>query len=494
MVKITVRNRKKISTPTVREGLEKSTMRQRMRAHFKKILTLILAAAFSYMQTAPLVFAQSAEHSNSEPVQSELTLPLAVDIALRTNPLVRATASGREMADAQLDEARAGRYPFLQLSETVTRSNNPVFVFGSLLEQGRFGQENFDLSSLNNPSSLNNFRTALTFRIPVFDQRQTRTRINEAELGRRQADAQDELVRQRVRFEVLRAYYGLLVAQAKKGVSDEAVRMAESDVKRIRDMFETGMVVESDLLALEVQLAEFRQQQIQAEGDLITSRAALNTALGIAIDTPQKIAGGLVEKTFDAVSQEELISLALHHRPEFAQARFNLQSAKERVRGARGQFLPRVDVFGGFGISSNGFANGSSDYTVGASVTFNLFDAGRSARLNQARVAEAMVSAEQEDLANRIRMEAVRAYQQYVSARERVALAARVVDQAKEALRIIRDRYQAGLTTITEVLRAETTFVRARTMLLAARHDHYVGYAGVLLASGRLTDVQPFVS
>ena len=486
MVKIIGRNRKKRSV--------EATMRQSMRARFKIIPALVLAVAFSHLQAAPLVFGQSTGPSDSETVRSELTLPLAVDIALRTNPLVRATAWGREMADAQLNEARAGRYPFLQLSETITRSNNPVFVFGSLLEQGRFGAENFALTSLNDPASLSNFRTALTFRIPVFDQRQTRTRINEAELGRHQADAQNELVRQRVRFEVLLAYYGLLVAQAKREVSDEAVRMAESDLKRIRDMFETGMVVESDLLALEVQLAEFRQQQIQAEGDLVTARAALNIALGIAIDTPQNISGELVEKDFAAVSQEELISLALRHRPEFAQARFNLQSAKERVRGARGESLPRVDIFGGFGISSNGFANGSSDYTVGASLTFNLFDAGRSARLRQARAAEAMVSAEQEDLANRIRMEAVRAYQQYISARERVAVAARVVDQAKEALRIVRDRYQAGLTTITEVLRAETTFVRARTMLLAARHDHYIGYAGVLLASGRLTDVQPFVS
>src|SRR5687768_1086886 len=60
--------------------------------------------------------------------QTDLTLPIAVEIALRTNPMVRATSSGRLIADAQLSEARAGMYPQLQVSETVTRSNNPVFV------------------------------------------------------------------------------------------------------------------------------------------------------------------------------------------------------------------------------------------------------------------------------------------------------------------------------------------------------------------------------
>ncbi|MBI1763445.1 MAG: TolC family protein, partial [Acidobacteria bacterium] len=57
----------------------------------------------------------------------------------------------------------------------------------------------------------------------------------------------------------------------------------------------------------------------------------------------------------------------------------------------------------------------------------------------------------------------------------------------------VQDRYNEGLTTITDVLRAETALVRAQTNVLATRYETYVGYASVLLASGRLTDVQAFV-
>ena len=91
-------------------------------------------------------------------------------------------------------------------------------------------------------------------------------------------------------------------------------------------------------------------------------------------------------------------------------------------------------------------------------------------------------------------MEVIQAYQQYVTARERLKVAAQTVAQAEEALRIVQDRYREGLTTITEVLRSETTFVRTRLNLLAAQYDYYVGYARVLAASGGLIDVQPFVS
>jgi outer membrane protein TolC len=423
-----------------------------------------------------------------------LTLPLAVEIALRTNPLARATNIGREIADAQLAEARAGRWPSLQVSENFTRSNNPVFVFGSLLEQSRFTAQNFDLRSLNNPDSLSNFRTALTFKLPVFDQRQAATRIAQAQIGQRQADAQTIQAQQQLRFETLRAFYGVLLAQARKEVADEAVKLAEADVKRSRDRYETGLSVISDLLASEVQLADFKQQQIVADGDIITAVAALNTALGLPVNTPQKVSGALLEKTFDLASQDELMRLALEHRPDYARAGLALRERQEQTRGARGELLPRVDLFTSLGLSSRNLTSGSSDYLVGASVTFNLFDAGRNARISQARAAQSLAATEQERLASQIRFEVVRAHQQFISARERLAVASRIISHATEALRIVQDRYHEGLTTITEVLRAETALVQARLNALAARYDHYIGYANVLLSSGQLNDVQPFVA
>ena len=460
-----------------------------------RIRTTILFLACACLQPLPTIaHAQALPLARPGDPAAALTLPLAIDIALRTNPLIRATTAGQELASAQAGEARAGRYPSIQLGETFARGNNPVFVFGSLLEQGRFGPQNFDVNALNNPDSLNNFRTSMTFRVPIFDQRQTTTRINQAELGRQQAETQTEIIRQQIRFEVLKTYYGILVARAKKEASDEAASLAQADVKRSRDMFDTGLVVQSDLLAAEVQLAEFHQQQIQSEVEITIAQAALNTAMGLAVDTLQEVSGKLVEKTFEGVSQQEAISLAMEHRPEVARARLNAQAAGEGVRGARGEFLPRVELFGGFGSSHRNLTGASSDYTVGASATFNIFDAGRKSRLAAARAAEDIAAANQEHLANQIHFEVVRAYQQYASARERVKVASRVVGQAREALRIAQDRYQEGLTTITEVLRAETTFVRARMTLLSARYDHYVGYAGLLHSTGMLTDVQSFAS
>ncbi|HEV2722386.1 MAG TPA: TolC family protein, partial [Thermoanaerobaculia bacterium] len=66
------------------------------------------------------------------------------------------------------------------------------------------------------------------------------------------------------------------------------------------------------------------------------------------------------------------------------------------------------------------------------------------------------------------------------------------VEQADAAARIVRDRYEHGLTTITEQLRAENALVRARLGLLAARYDYVVGYAELLRATGDLNDITAF--
>jgi outer membrane protein TolC len=461
-----------------------------MRSHWpiRKILLFVLPAYF--FQTFGIPF--SAPPSTAEEPDL-LTLSSAVDKALVNNPLIRTTLSGREIADAQFREVRAGWFPLLQFNETFTRGNNPVFVFGSLLEQARFGPENFQIPSLNNPDPLNNFRTSIILRQTLFDRLHTFTLVNQARLGQQQAELQKITIEQQVRFEVIRSFYGVLIALSKKDVAEEAVKMAESDVKRARDRFRNGLTVQSDLLASEVQLAEFRQQLIDSEGDVVIAFASLNAVLGLPVDTVQKVAGELIDKSFQVARKEELLRSALLHRPDYIRAGYHVQAMKEAVRGAKREYLPRLEFMAAYGGSGKDLSSGSSDYTVSANLTLNLFDPARSARVSKARAAESLATAEQEHLANQIRLEVIRAYQHYVSARERLDVAGRAIDQASETHRIIRNRYREGLTTITEVLRAETALVRARLNLLAARYDHYVSYANVLLSSGRLTDIQPFL-
>lgn len=448
------------------------------------ILWLIVLASYqSALAQSPI------SSSNAE----NLTLPMAVEIALQSNPLTRVTAAGQDIAAAQMLQARAMRMPLIQLNQTLINSNSPVFVFGTLLEQGHFKMENFALKSLNSPSPLTNFRSSITFRMPLFDQNQANTRIAQAKLVGEQASSQSNWVKQQLRFEVLQAYYGVLVAAAKKSVSDEAVNMAQADVKRLQALYDNGLIVVSDLLAMKVQLSEFQQQQIQAQGDLVTAYAALNTVMGASISIPYNIAGQLSEHDFPVQSQEELTQLAILNRPDYQQSLMSVKISEQDVRNADGQYRPRVDVFANLGNSGNYLFNGSPDYTVGVSVTFNLFDAGRQAKVKQFQSARIYADAERQHKEDQMRLEVVRAYQNYLAAKERLKLANAIIKQATEARRIVQDRHDVGLTTITEVLRAQTTLVRSQMNALNIRYEHYLSYAQTLLVSGQLDNITPFI-
>lgn len=454
-------------------------------ASWRSGFLLVVASLASLAGMAGMVRGQRAEG---------LTLPLAVEVALRSHPLVRGAEAGQDLAQGEVAEARGGRWPSIQLSETVVNGNNPVFVFGSLLEQARFREGNLYLPRLNNPPGLTNFRFGVTVRTPLFDQFQTRTRVRQAGLRREQADHKADRIEQQIRFEVVRSYYGLILARVKEEVAGEAVRLAEADVRVSRDRVEAGTAVVSDLLAAEVQLAEMRQEQVQAAGDLVTAGASLNTALGVAIETPQEVSGQLVGKQFEAAAVKDLIGDALRYRPDLRQAGLAVESGDAGVEAVRGEYLPRIDIFANVGVSRNSWISGSGDYAVGASITFNLLDAGRMGRIEQARAVRGIVAAEHEQLLNQVRFEVVQARQQLIVARERTGVAEQMVVRAAEVVRIVQDRYREGLTTITEVLRAQSALARARTTVLSARYEYYIGYAQVLLVTGRLTDVQPFVS
>ncbi len=442
-------------------------------------LAVALAIARASGQTAP-------------PPGPELTLREAVEQALRSNPMVGAAEKGIEAAGARLDQAKARRLPSLDFGETFTHGNNPVFAFGSLLEQGRFAESNFALDSLNNPGSLSNFRSALNLRIPVLNRLQTETGIEQARLGTEIADRSAAWVAQNIRYQALEAFFAVALAQARVEASRRAVESAEADANRIRDLVDQGLRVGSDLLAAEVQSAEFRQALIQAQGAEASARAALNTVLGRDVETTFQISGEIPEGPFELATQSQWVERALQHRPDLDQSRANVEIARQKVRSNRGQYLPDLNLFAQFGHSGQELGGGSADFSVGARLSFNILDFGRSPRIREA-MAEWEGSREGMRLrSNQVSLEVVQAYRGFLAARQRVEVATGAVGQAEEALRIVSDRQQEGLTTITELLRAETALLNSRFNLLGARYDHILGFARVLLASGELSDVSAF--
>lgn len=431
-----------------------------------------------------LVVAAALVLTGAATAQERVTLRMAVDEALAKHPAIAGAEAGTHAAEARVAEARAARLPHVDATGSLVRSNNPVFVFGSLLEQGRFGAQHFDPAFLNDPDPLTHDRIAVNVRYTLFDQFRRVHTTAQARSAVTQANAATEETRQRLRAETIARFYGVVLAEQKRTVANEAVAAAEADAQAIRDRVDQGLLVESDHLGAEVQLASFRQRAIDAEGELAIARATLATLLGredVVID------GAIPERPTDSIPLDDALSSALARRGDIALASETERTAALQMQTARASRLPRADAF-----ASAGASRGDTDHALGIAVTIDLFDGARESRIARARAGVAAAEATTRGARDRVRMEVITAWHRAHAARERIGVAAKSVERAEAASRIVRDRYEHGLTTITEHLRAQTAVLTARLELLAARYDAIAEHAELLRSTGGLHDVETF--
>ena len=223
-----------------------------------------------------------------------MSLKDAVRQAVDKNKSIEASGAATKAAETGISEARSGRLPKVNYSESWARSDNPVFVFSSLLTQNQFGAQNFQIGTLNNPNFLNNFQSQLTVDQPLYDAGQTKHAVRSAELTKDITSEEGRRTQMEVIAGVVRAYYDSLLSVDQLNATGQAMRSAQADLERAQAIRSAGLSTDVDTLSIRVHLASVREQQIRREADVEIARAALNDAIGLPLDTPHALTTPLV--------------------------------------------------------------------------------------------------------------------------------------------------------------------------------------------------------
>jgi len=445
----------------------------------KAIWAVVLLNVF--LLTAPTVWA-------GEPLAPELSLSEAVKTALEKHPALRAAGHQAAAAASGIEQARAGFFPRLDFSEEFTRSDNPVYAFGSLLNQGRFTAADFAVDKLNHPDPINNWRTNLSGSVPLFLGGRTVLGYQQAQLGQHAAEQGQLRAEQEIIFGVIRAYSAVLLSREALATVRAAVRTAEANLAAAESRYEAGVVVASDALAARVRLARLREEAIAAANQVRLSHAALNEAMGLPLNHGHRVIGQLELAPPLYEQLDGLEAMARTHRPDYRQVDLEAQRLEKDILRAKGALLPTMHLMGNYEINNQNVAsNGQDSWSVGVVLNLNLFNGGGDrARIVEAQANHQRAVAQRERVANAIGLEVHDAFLAYQTARERVGVAREAVTQAEESLRIVQDRYDAGLTTIVELLDSETALTAVRTNLTRALYDATVSQARLDLSLGRL--------
>lgn len=425
--------------------------------------------------------------------QTPLTLEDAITRAQAETASARSLAASVGEANARIRRAQSAFWPRVDVTETVQRGNQPVFVFSSLLSQRRFSVADFAIAALNHPDPTTNTRTAVVIEQPVFDAGQTRLGVQAARMMRDAAVAARDAEEQDLALRAAQAFVRVLQLEGTIRAIDAAVAAAESDRQRARARHDVGLTTAADGLALDVHLADTRQRQITAAGDLEVARLQLAEAVGLPLTASVVLVPPAARPVPD--DHAALVREALARHPLLRQAQHRLELAGNGHRSARAALLPSVALHGGWEFNGATFAGQQSSWVVGAEVRVNLFRGfADTARLAEARHAHTRAAAERERIERRIEVDVRAALAQLTAARGRDDAGRAALAQAREAQRIVRDRYENGLATVTDVLRAAESVLEAESRATAAGMDVILQSVALDRALGRLWAMPPGTS
>jgi len=411
-----------------------------------------------------------------------LSLPEAIRRSWEHHPALVAAQAMTRAAGAATEQTRAARRPRADFAESFTRSNQPVFVFGSLLTQRQFTAGNFALGALNQPDFLNNFQSLLRAEQVLWDAGRARRATEAAALQQRRAAAVEQEVRLGLAARTARAYLDVQLAEAALPSAEQAIRSAEASLEQARAIRDAGRSTGLDALAIEAHLEHMRDVALARRTQVRVARAELNELIGLALDEAPALTSTGQPVTAAAAAP----ALA---RPEQELARLDATAARQQTEIARAAWMPVVKASAAFEADRQRFVTrGGSNWTAGATLQWNLFDGG-------ARVAATRVAVEQERAAQargaaverQIEREVFQARALLEAAAGRVESARRGSAAAAEGLRIARDRYGAGLVTVTELLRAEAAALDAEFLVVRARHEARLAGVNLAVAQGQLT-------
>jgi outer membrane protein len=419
--------------------------------------------------------------------QQPLTLQQAIHVALKQSPEGAIAIADEQDARAAAAIARTQLLPQLNFTEDISRGNDPVYGFSTRLRQRQFTQADFALNSLNFPQPIGNFSTRFSGSWVAFDSFKTQKEIRRADLFRESASSNAKATDQQIVFRVVGAYQQVLYAQREIEVAQHEQETATALLTSVDEHVMAGLAVQSDRMSAEVNMAARKQALISAQGDLELAWAQLSEAMGDP-DLKATELKPIEPHTFPQNTLEEEVAAAEKARPDLLALGQEQSAQVSAVGAAKLDFGPRVSAYGNWEEDQASFAGpGGNNWVAGVQISVDILPIGKRAQLAREAVAMRKIDAQVEASQQRLRLEVSQAHIHLKTAELSLETARAAMEQSAESLRILKNRYGAGLATITDLLRADDAERQSQSNYWQAVYGNALAYAELLYATGTLT-------
>ena len=357
-------------------------------------------------------------------------------------------------AKGDFNQTNAVFLPNVSTSYTGMATNSPLMAFGFKLNQAVVNQSDFDPSHLNNPSKTNMFSTSFEVQQPL---------INiDGIFQRKAAKAKWEATRMQLArtgdylsLETEKAYMQLQLAYKSVEVLETALKAAKENLHLANNSFKQGYLQQSDVLTVEIRVAEVENQLQYSKSNVI------NVSEYLAVLMNEEIAGVYIPTDSLTVSLGLISDEGVPYgRADIKAMQFATEAYKQSYKADKMSFLPRLNAFGSYELYDNEiFRSGSNGYLVGVSLTWDIFQGSkRIGKTQKSRAEYTKATLQLEEYKSESQLELNKAKRMFQDARNNLKLTELALHQSEEALRIRTNRFKEGLEKTTELLMAETLY------------------------------------
>ena len=375
---------------------------------------------------------------------------------LKNNRTLKISKQEFQVAKASFKQTNAVYLPNITASHTGISTTNPLMAFGSKLNQGILTQTDFNPAFLNNPKRTQNFATKLEVQQPLlnldgFYQRKG-ARINMMATSLKNARTQEYLV-----FKAEKAYLELQLAHKGVAVVKKTLQAAIANKQIADNRFKEGLLQRSDILNVALRITEVRNQLQSAKRIVLDASNYLSFLM-----TDTRYITYLPTDSLTVNNAKVAVLIISDSRADIKAMQLVSKASEVKNKADKMAFLPRLNAFGSYELYDNKVFQGSaSGYIIGAQLSWDIFKgAKRFGKVQQSNAELEKSKLEYKQYVSESNLELQKVKRQLADAKERLVFTDLAVQQSKEALRIIKNRFREGLEKTTDLLLAEVQFAQ----------------------------------
>lgn len=413
-----------------------------------------------------------------------------VRIALANNPDKMMAVSRVKKAQARLELAQAAFFPYIGVYTEYINGDAPSAFLFKKIDQGELPPQ----TNFNDPGTIENYELGVKGQLNLFNGGRDILNREMAEIGVDISQLDRQQIENSLVSTAISAYYDALAVKEFIAIAQESVSTVETQLKMMRVRFQAGAVLKSDILSLEVRLAQAKEEVVRTQNGYKMALTALANILGVAPDRDVQLKKSDMKPRNLPYTYDQGMVYGLKHRPEIRKVREQVRQARMALDVARSEYLPRVDLQSKYYIDSPDIDLDveRENWTIGVLLNWDVFTGfSTMAKIRQAYAAlEEILSGDRKALLG-VKMDIKNAYLKLEEAKARLEVTETSVAQSEESLQLVKKQYEEGAATITRYLEAELDRNRARIRSTAAFFDHEKALADIGRAIGYWIDNAP---